>query len=70
MAAYHGNLGVALQALGQIEEAAASLKRSVDLDPTYLDGHYNLGAALQALGRHEARRRQLPARRQHWRRAT
>ena len=38
----HFNRAVALDQLGQLDEAAASYERSLALDPTLADAHYNL----------------------------
>jgi len=49
----HNNLGVALQALGQHEEAAGHYRQAVALKPDFIGARYNLGNALLELGRHE-----------------
>jgi predicted O-linked N-acetylglucosamine transferase (SPINDLY family) len=49
-AVYHANLGVALQATGQLQEARASLERATALDPRNVDALFNLGVTLQTLG--------------------
>ncbi|MCC6174156.1 MAG: tetratricopeptide repeat protein [Chloroflexi bacterium] len=52
-AAFHSNLGVALQGLGHLEAARTSLERAVHLDGSHIDSLFNLGVTLQALGRDE-----------------
>ena len=49
-AVYHGNLGVALQAVGRLDEAREHLERAVKLDPRQVDATFNLGVTLQTLG--------------------
>src|SRR3954471_16322679 len=46
---YHGNLGVALQAVGRLEDARASLERAATLDASNIDALFNLGVTLQTL---------------------
>ncbi len=46
----HYNLGVALYALGQLDEAATSYRRSLQLRPTNPFAHNNLGDLLRELG--------------------
>jgi len=48
VAAFHANLGCALEAVGRPAEAAASLERALGLNPTDAVTHYNLGNALRA----------------------
>jgi serine/threonine-protein kinase len=45
------NLGVALEAVGQPDEAIACYRRAVELDPKYVGAHSNLGGALQTAQR-------------------
>lgn len=47
----HGNLGVSLYLRGEIAEAEAPLRRSVELAPNYERGLAGLGAVLADLGR-------------------
>jgi tetratricopeptide (TPR) repeat protein len=47
----HNNLGVALDDLGRLEEAAAAYRRAITLKPDYAEAHSNLGNALAGLGR-------------------
>ena len=47
----HNNLGVALQGLGKLKEAAASYNQAIALKPDYAKAHNNLGIALEALGK-------------------
>jgi len=59
------NLGVALEDLGQAEEAMSAYERALALDDTLADAHHNLGQLLLAAGerqralRHLSRYRQL-----------
>ncbi len=50
-AAYHCNLGNALDEQGLFEEAAASQRKAIDLNPEYAMAHNNLGNAEKALGK-------------------
>jgi tetratricopeptide (TPR) repeat protein len=45
------NLGNALRAQGQLEEAAERHRRAIQLDPSYADAHNNLGSVLRDLQR-------------------
>ena len=47
----HSNLGVALSALGKLEEAAKSHKCSIAINPKFETAHFNLGNTLMALGK-------------------
>ena len=51
VAAYYGNLGVALEALGRVEEAIEAWQRALDLQPAYPEALNNLGRALEKKGR-------------------
>jgi len=51
IAAYHANLGLALAACGQLEEALTCYRHALDLQPHYPEVLCNLGAALGKLGR-------------------
>ena len=42
------NLGTALQAKNQLDEAIAEYRKAIELDPKYAPAHYNLGNALRA----------------------
>ena len=44
----HINLGLALMAKNQLDEAIAEFKKAIELDPKDAIAHYNLGIALQA----------------------
>ena len=46
----HNNLGNALAAKGQLEEAIACYRKAIDLDPKFAKAHGNLGNALRAKG--------------------
>jgi tetratricopeptide (TPR) repeat protein len=46
----HYNLGVALQALGQLDKAAACYRRTLEIRPDLAEACCNLGAALHGLG--------------------
>lgn len=50
----HGNLGVALDALGRRAEAMAHFERAVAIAPTFAKGRINLGHALARAGRADA----------------
>ena len=63
----HYNLGFALSARGQRDEAMAAFEDALRLDPDYAEAHNNLGAMLQVSGRSDeapsttgARRRCVP----------
>ena len=47
----HNNLGLALQAAGRLEEAAAHYREALRLRPAYPEALYNLGNVLAAEGR-------------------
>lgn len=49
----HADLGVALQSIGQLEQAVASQRRALELDPGLAWLHAILAPALKALGQHE-----------------
>lgn len=57
----HSNLGVALQAEGDLAAALDQFAEAVRLDPSYADGRGNLGAVLSDLGRFEEAAAQLEA---------
>ncbi len=50
-ALFHGNLGEAYRATGQLTAAEQSLRRALQLDPQLPDVHSNLGNVLRATGR-------------------
>ena len=52
-ASAHMNLGLALKALGQVDEALAAYARAVALRPDYAQAHNNAAVALQESGRWE-----------------
>ena len=49
----HNNLGSAFKALGRYEDAVASYRKALVIDPGSAAAHSNLGNALKALGRSE-----------------
>jgi tetratricopeptide (TPR) repeat protein len=50
-AAYHSNLGLALQNRMQFEAAIGSYSQAIAIKPDYAEAHYNRGVAFQSLGR-------------------
>jgi tetratricopeptide (TPR) repeat protein len=50
-ASYHSNLGTILQAQGRLEEAQASYRKALELDPAMPQIYINLGLALQDQGK-------------------
>src|SRR6267154_686688 len=50
-AGVHNNLGNALGRLGELDEAVASFRRALLLNPDFAEAHSNLGCALLELGR-------------------
>jgi tetratricopeptide (TPR) repeat protein len=46
----HFNLGLALQARGQLDEAIASFRKALELQPEYAQVHYSLGNVLKDKG--------------------
>lgn len=53
IAAMHYNLSEALRAMGRREDAAAALRRAIELEPRNLAAHSNLALVLNELGRYE-----------------
>ena len=51
--AFHKNLANALNAQGNLAEAAVSYGRALTLKPDHVEAHYNLGIVLQAQGKLE-----------------
>lgn len=51
--ALHVNLGIALQGLRQLDEAAESFRKAIVLDPLLAEAHNSLGCVLTAQGRLE-----------------
>ena len=45
------DMGVLLTQKKQYEEAAATLRKAIELDPTQPDAHYRLGHVYQAMGK-------------------
>ncbi len=45
------NLGITLVELGRTQEAEASYRRAIELDPNFAEAHYNLGCLLHLHGR-------------------
>ena len=53
VAAYHSNMGLTLQALGESTDAVAAFDRALVLQPNAAEVHNNRGAALEDLGRRD-----------------
>jgi len=51
--AAHNNLGVALHAKGQWDDAIAGYKKAIELDPTFAPAYINLGVALADKGQRD-----------------
>ena len=51
VADFHASRGVALKALGRLDEAVAAYDTAIPLAPNGADAHYNRGLALSELGR-------------------
>ena len=49
--AYHGNLGLAYKALGDLDQTIAAFTKAAALRPDVAEAHFNLGAVLQERGR-------------------
>ncbi|MBI4938883.1 MAG: tetratricopeptide repeat protein [Nitrosomonadales bacterium] len=49
----HYNLGLALRAQGKLDDAAASYRKAIALQPGYAEAHFNLGNVLQKQGKLE-----------------
>src|SRR5262249_33947029 len=49
-AVFHDRLGVALQARGDLDRAAAAFREAIKLDPLFAEAHCDLGHVLQAQG--------------------
>jgi len=47
----HNNLGVALQGLGQLDDALVNYCRAIDIRPDYAEAYYNLGVVLKDQGK-------------------
>jgi Flp pilus assembly protein TadD len=54
LAGAHSALGMALHALGNLDEAAACFRQTIALTPQAAEAHYNLAMLHQARGDHEA----------------
>lgn len=50
----HNNLGAALQAAGDLDEAIEHYHRAIELLPAYAEAHFNLGETLQARGKSQS----------------
>src|SRR5207245_6200118 len=50
---YRDSLALLLLDLGQIEPALAELRKALELDPRFADGHFHLGVALAETRRWE-----------------
>ena len=48
----HANLGIALHELGRLDEAEASYRKALALDPDYARAHTSLGTTLLIVNRH------------------
>jgi tetratricopeptide (TPR) repeat protein len=59
VAAFHNELGFALVEEGQLDEAIAEFRKSIELQPDFTDAHYNLGLALRHAGQEEEAQRHL-----------
>ena len=46
----HSNLGNALRAMGQLDEAIAAYRQAIRLQPDLADAHVNLGNVLKVRG--------------------
>jgi predicted Zn-dependent protease len=55
----HLDLGAILAQQGHHQEAIASLKRAVELDPEQPDAHFRLGRVYQAIGNQAAAQREF-----------
>lgn len=53
VAMFHSNCGAALRDAGRVDDAVASFRRAIELDPSFAGGHFNLGLALERQGRIE-----------------
>ncbi len=49
----YNNLGVALHAKNNLEQAKVSYKPALEIKPDYADAHFNLGTALSVIGKLE-----------------
>jgi protein O-GlcNAc transferase len=58
-AIYYGNLGVAFEKQGDLQQAEAAFRRALELNPNYSDGFNNLGQILQRSGRYDEATRLL-----------
>jgi tetratricopeptide (TPR) repeat protein len=47
------NIGIARRELGQLEESETALRRVIELEPSFVFGHYNLGHTLFLAGRYQ-----------------
>src|SRR5579862_1385197 len=47
---YHSNLGACYRAMNRLDEAIASFREAVRLEPTFVGARYNLAMALEAAG--------------------
>jgi protein O-GlcNAc transferase len=50
IAAYHANLGIALEMQGQLTDAAECFRQALRLDPNYINARFNLGKVLFKTG--------------------
>jgi tetratricopeptide (TPR) repeat protein len=45
----HNNLGLSLQAVGEVEDAIASFRRAIEIMPDFAEARWNLDVAMRQL---------------------